>query len=107
MDLQCSCSSERVISVDRTTLDKLGGISTRPHQQASHKISIKLPTATSRALMVYETNDRVSDALTSLVELFLPLAPNEDEEGANDRRNDVHDTLESIIEENAFRLTGF
>ena len=55
--------------------------------------------------MVYETNDRVSDALTSLVELFFPPAPDEDEEGANERRDDVHDILESIIEENAFRLT--
>lgn len=55
--------------------------------------------------MVYETNDRVSDALTSLVELFLPPDPDKDEEEANDRRDDVHDILESIIEENAFRLT--
>lgn len=55
--------------------------------------------------MVYETNDRVNDALTSLVELYFPPAPHEDEEAAYDRRDDIHDTLESIIEENAFQLT--
>lgn len=48
--------------------------------------------------MVNAINNRVSDALTSLVKLFFPPEDGQDEEEANDRRDNVHDLLKSIIE---------
>ena len=52
--------------------------------------------------MVNEKDSRVHDALASLVKLFLPSDHDENSEVVNDRRDDVHDTLSSIIEGNGF-----
>ena len=49
--------------------------------------------------MVHDQRSRVDDALTSLVKLYLPPHPNEDDEAANDRREDAHDAIRCIIEE--------
>ena len=48
--------------------------------------------------MVNESTDRVSDALKSLVELHLPPDQDGDREGADDRRDGVHDLLKYIVE---------
>ena len=48
--------------------------------------------------MVNESSNRVSDALKSLVDLYLSPDQDEDREEADDRRDDVHDILKHIVE---------
>lgn len=47
--------------------------------------------------MVSESSNRVSDALKSLVELYVSPDQDGDRAGADDRRDDVHDILKHIV----------
>ena len=48
--------------------------------------------------MVNESSDRVSDALWSLVELYLPPDQDVDRDGADNRRDELHDILKYMVE---------
>lgn len=60
---------------------------------------MKPPTVPRNAQMVNEQRSRIDDALASLVKLYLPLDPDEDEEATNDRREGVHGALRCVLEE--------
>ena len=57
--------------------------------------------------MVHESSNRVSDALKSLAESYLSPDQDEDGEGADKRRDDVHDILKYIVEGYACRPHSF
>ena len=73
-----------------------------PPRGRDDAVSLKPVIVPHNAQMVNEQRNRVDDALTSLVKLHLPPDQDGDEEAANNRREDVHDVLRSLVKGNVF-----